>query len=188
MNTPDYHDIIRLVGILSHMREPYDSHGARVAGLAVRMATAVGMSPDDVKMVGIGAHLHDVGKLLIRVDLLNTTRKLSDAERAEMQSHTRLGWNIVTQAGYGTLIQQMVQFHHEKWNGTGYPHRLMGDVIPLAAQVISVCDVYEAMTNNRPYREAYSHEFTEAFMRSRKKIDFDGALVDLFFEKVVSNG
>jgi putative two-component system response regulator len=188
LNTPDYFDIAKLVGILSHMREPYDTHGPRVAGFAARLATAIAMSPDDVRMVTIGAHLHDIGKLIVRADILNAPRKLNDAERAEMQSHVRLGYNIVQEAGYATIIKEIVMYHHEKWNGTGYPHGLMGDAIPMPAQVVAVCDVYEAMTNARPYRESYSHSFTEAFMKSRRKIDFNAVLVDLFFEQVMPMG
>lgn len=188
MNIPDYDEITKLVGILIHMREPYDSHGARVASLAARMAAEMGMTPDEIKMIGIGAHLHDVGKLMIRVSILNATRKLSYSERAEMQNHPRLGWSVVSQAGYDTVVQDIVLLHHEKWNGTGYPNGLMGDLIPLPAQIVSICDVYEALTNIRPYRAAYTHEEAQALIRTLKNKDFNADLVDLFLEKVVPNG
>jgi putative two-component system response regulator len=187
LNTPDYGDIAKLVSILIHMREPYNGHGARVADFAVRMATAAGLSSSDVKLIGIGAQLHDIGKLLIRPDLLNATRKLNDSERAEMQNHTRLGHNIVFQAGYEKMICDIVLFHQEKWNGSGYPLGLMGDQIPMPAQIVSVCDVYEALTNTRPYRLAYSVEEARALMLTLKNIDFGSHLVEMFFEKVVTH-
>jgi putative nucleotidyltransferase with HDIG domain len=186
VNTPDYEDIIKLVGILTHMREPFDHHGSRVAELAVRMATVAGMSSHEIKLVGVGAHLHDIGKQLIRVELLNSTRKLTDAEIAEMQNHTKLGWHIVTLAGYDKIIQDIVHHHHEKFDGSGYPFGLQKKQIPLVAQVVSICDVYEALTNRRPYREPYTLSFTKALMQRLKGTDFDPELVDLFFEKVVT--
>jgi putative nucleotidyltransferase with HDIG domain len=188
LNHLSYPDITKFVGILIHMREPYDSHGARVASMAARMATEMGMTPTVIKMIGVGAHLHDVGKLLTRSYILNATRKLNDSERAEMQNHVRLGWNIVNQMGCAPTIQEIVLYHHEKWNGKGYPNGMMGDAIPVPVQVVTICDVYEAMTNARPYREAYSYDFTKSFMLSRGKIDFDDDLVKLFFDKVMPNG
>lgn len=185
MNTPAYDDITKLVGILIRMREPYDSHGAQVAALAVRLATALGIPQDEVQMIGIGAHLHDIGKLLIRNEIVNATRKLNDAERMEMQTHTQLGWAIVAQAGYAKTIQNIVLCHQEKWNGSGYPRGLMGDAIPIEAQIVAICDVYEALTNARPYREAYSHEFAKSFMQSRRNVDFSSKLLNLFFPHVV---
>lgn len=186
MNTPAYDDIAKLIGILIHMREPFDSHGPRVAGFAVRLATAMGMSSDEVQMIGVGAHLHDIGKLLIRQDLLNAPRRLNDAERAEMQTHTQLGWRIVTQAGYSRTIQNIVLSHQEKWNGNGYPNGLLGDAISKEAQIVGICDVFEALTNTRPYRDAFSPEFAQSFIKSRKKTDFNPELVDLFCEHVVN--
>lgn len=187
LNTPDYQDIAKLVSIITCMREPYDGHGARVAGFAARLATAAGLSSGEVKLISIGAQLHDIGKLLIRAELLNATRKLNDAEQAEMQNHTRLGHSIVVQAGYEKMICDIVLHHQERWDGTGYPNGLKGDEIPLAAQIIGICDVFEALTNNRPYRESYTPMFARTFMRTRKGADFNPRLVDLFIEQVVAD-
>ena len=184
LDASTYEEITKLVGIMAHMQEPYNTHGERVSAYAVRMAAALSMSSDDIAMVDIGARLHDIGKLLIRPDVLNSNRKLSHAERAELQNHARIGYMIVSQAGYADVIQEIVLHHHEKWDGSGYPHGIKGEQIPLPVQIISICDVYEAMTNMRPYRPAYTHDFTISYLKTRKRSDFDPQLVDLFVSQV----
>ena len=184
MDTPSYSDITRLVGILAHMQEPYNTHGERTAVFAVRLASALSMSSEEIAMVDISAKLHDIGKLLLRPELLNSNRRLSPAERSELQNHARLGYMIVCEAGYADVIQKAVLHHHEKWDGSGYPHGLKGDQIALPVQIVSICDVYEAMTNMRPYREAYTHQFTVSYLENRKGFDFNPELVDLFLTLV----
>lgn len=184
MTTPCYSDITKLVGIMAHMQEIYNTHGEHVSELALRMAAGLSMSSDEIAMLDVGAKLHDIGKLLVRRELLNAGRPLSFAEKADLENHAHLGHLIVSEAGYADIIQQIVLHHHEKWDGTGYPHGLMGDQIPLSVQIVSICDVYEAMTHTRPYREAYSHEFTIAYLKSRAAFDFSQQLVDMFVAQV----
>lgn len=184
MSEPCYSEIAKLVGIMSHMHEPYNTHGERVSTFAGRLARALKLSADEISMVEIGAHLHDIGKLLLRPEVLNSPRRLSPVERAELQNHARLGFMIVSQAGYADLIQKIVLFHHEKWDGSGYPHGVKGDQIIMPVQIVSICDVYEAMTNLRPYRDAYSHEFVISYLKSRKGSDFSPQLVDQFVTHV----
>ena len=179
--TDNYSDVIELVGILAHMREPYDHHGSLVSKLVTKMIAAMNIPGEQIE---IGAHIHDIGKLLIRPELVNMPRKLTAAERAEMQNHTSLGWAAVQRAGYSQTIQDIVHHHHEAWDGSGYPIGLQDELIPLAARIVTICDVYEALTNRRPYREAYSHDFAKALMISLRGKDFDPRLIDLFFEKV----
>lgn len=181
---PCYEEITRLVSILSGLRESYNHHGARVAEYAMKLAAEIGLSESDVKLIGIGARLHDVGKLLIDSDLLNLTRKLTPTERIEIQAHTTMGWAAVNEAGYDEMICQIVRHHHERWDGKGYPDGLLGSNIPLGAQITGVCDVYDALTSKRSYREAYSHEFTMAFMQKDKGTKFNPKLIDLLFAKV----
>ena len=149
----DYDQITRLLSIISAMREPFDHHGEHVAGPAMKLARACGVAEKDVEMIGYGARMHDIGKLLIRTDVLNAPRKLTDAERAVIQTHSPLGWAIVHEAGYEQTIQDVVRHHHERMDGSGYPDGLMGEEIPLAARIVAICDVYEALTNRRPYRD-----------------------------------
>lgn len=180
----NYDEINRLVSIISAMREPFNHHNDHVAVYAMRLADALGFSKDHATVIGWGAHLHDIGKLLIRTEILNSVSKLTNVERAEVENHAMLGWAMVNAAGYEETIQEIVRHHHEHWDGTGYPDGLKGEEIPVAARIVSVCDVYEALTNKRSYREAYSHRFAMTTMQIDKGIRFDAQMVDLFFAKV----
>jgi putative nucleotidyltransferase with HDIG domain len=181
---PKYDDITRLVSIITALREPFDHHGQRVAPLAKSLAEAVGMNAGDVTLIGIGAELHDIGKLLVDAGLINAERKLLEHEKQEINKHAALGWAIVQQAGYDQIVLDVVRHHHERFDGTGYPDRLAGYSIPLSARVVAVCDCYEALTSDRPYREAFSHNFAMAMVQKEKRAVFDPELVDLFFAKV----
>jgi putative nucleotidyltransferase with HDIG domain len=181
---PAYDDIKKLVGVISAIREPWDHHGDHVAGYTRILAKAAGMPVDQVELIAIGAHLHDIGKLALREELLNLPRKLEEEERAQMQQHTMLGWAIVDGAGYDDVVKQIVRSHHERLDGKGYPDRLKADEIPLPVRIVSICDTYSALITRRPYRDAYSHNFAQAFIQKDKGTRFDPRLVDLFFERV----
>ncbi len=181
---PAYEDIKRLAGILSALREPWDHHGDDVAKYAVVLAQALGLPKHEVDLIAVGANLHDIGKLVIREELLNLPRKLEEEERAQMQQHTVLGWSIVEEAGYDVAIQQIVRSHHERWDGRGYPDRLKGSEIPIGAQIVSIADTYSALVSKRSYRDGFSHNFAMAFVQKGKTTQFDAKLVDMFFEKV----
>jgi putative nucleotidyltransferase with HDIG domain len=181
-----HQDVREVVNIIGSMREQFNHHGPRVSGNAVKLAEAVGMSRYDIGMIAAGAQLHDIGKLLIRPELLNAPRALTEDERAEINTHVVMGWDIVNQAGYEKTIQDIVRHHHEKWDGTGYPDGLKQTDIPIAARIVAVCDIYQAMTDDRIYRDAVTPEFAKEYMLSSKGIILDPQLVDLFFEKVVT--
>jgi putative nucleotidyltransferase with HDIG domain len=168
------------------MREQFNHHGPRVSGNAVKLAEAMGLKRYDIGLIAAGAQLHDIGKILIRPDLLNSPNKLSTDERVEINTHVVMGWDIVNQAGYEKTIQDIVRHHHEKWDGTGYPDKLKETDIPLAARIVAVCDIYQAMTDERVYRKPCTHEEAQEFMMASKGIILDPELVDLFFEKVVT--
>lgn len=182
MNT--YDDIIRLHSIITAMREPYDHHGTKVAELAVKLAMALNLLPQEVNLIRVGAALHDIGKLFIRTDLLNAARRLTEAERAEMQTHVSLGWAVVHEAGYDSTVCEIVRHHHEHYDRMGYPDGLGGEMIPQAARIVAICDVYEALTNQRPYRDAFSHNFAMAHIQKDKGRIFDPKMVDVFFSQV----
>ena len=176
---------MQLVSIVSGKRELFDHHGDRVAELAVRLAQVRDANSETVKLIGVGAHLHDIGKMLVNRDLLNLNRRLSLVERSEVERHTILGWEIVDELGYDPIIKDIVRFHHERVDGNGYPDKLKHFEIPLGARIVSICDTYEALCSQRSYREAYSHNVAMAWIQKDKGTHFDPKLVDLFFEKVV---
>jgi cyclic di-GMP phosphodiesterase len=187
MSTTNYEEVIKIVGILAHMREPYDDHGAHVAALVARMCAVMNIPAEEAELIRVGAHIHDIGKLLLDPDLINMPRGLAAIERSDMQRHTSLGFEALHMADYPKIIQDIIHHHQEKWDGSGYPVGLQSELIPLAARIVAICDVYAAMTHQRPYREAFAHEFTKVYMQSRKGKDFDPRLLDLFFEKVATD-
>ena len=182
---PDYDLVRRLATAMSAMRETHDRHGEQVATLARDLALAAGLEESKVSLIEVGAHLHDIGKIMVRREILNAPRKLSPEETAEMRLHAMLGWALVEQAGFDPVICEIVRYHHECYDGNGYPDRLQGENIPLAARIVAICDSYEALTNPRTYRSAFSASFAQTFMQSGKSRAFDPHLVDLFFLKVI---
>jgi len=180
-----YDEVKRLVTAMSLLHEQRDHHGSRVAELARKLAIATGLPEAQADLVEVGAHLHDLGKLSIERELLTAPRRLTREERRRMQMHTTLGWAMVEQAGFDTVICEIVRHHHERYDGNGYPDRLKFQQIPIGARIVGICDTYEAMTSPRSYREAFSHAFVMAYMQKDKGKAFDGRLVDLFFQQVI---
>lgn len=182
---PDYEPVKRLTSAILALRETHNHHGPRVAYLATQLADLAGLPADQVGLIEVGAHLHDIGKVLIRKDLLNMPRKLTPEEVSEMRLHAMYGWAIVEQAGFESVICDIVRHHHERYDGNGYPDRLPNQQIPLAARIVSICDAYQALTSRRSYRDAYSASFARNFMQSDRGQFFDPRLLDLFLEKVI---
>lgn len=179
-----YEDAIHLIAVLISVREPYDHHGRMVAELSVKLARAAQLPEADVDVICAGAHLHDIGKLLVDEAIVNADRRLTADEKIRMNEHTAKGWIVVNKAGYPDLIQAIVRSHHEHLDGSGYPDGLVGHAIPLAVRIVTICDCYAALTHKRPYRDAYSHNFAMAMIQKDRRKIFDAELVDLFFAKV----
>jgi putative nucleotidyltransferase with HDIG domain len=180
-----YELVKRLASSILSLRETHNHHGPNVAKLAVRLAEVAGVSPAEIELIEVGAHLHDIGKVLIRKDLLNMPRKLTGEEVAEMRLHSMYGWAIVEQAGFPLLICEIVRHHHERYDGNGYPDGLRFQEIPIGARIVSICDAYSALTSARAYREAHTQLFSTSYVQAQKGKAFDARLVDFFFEQVI---
>ena len=140
-----------------HERSPnLGAHGGEVAELAERTAPALGLDIDMVRAVRQGAELHDIGKLAVPDAILNKPGPLDDAEWAFMRRHTLVGERILAAAPALADVAQLVRASHERWDGSGYPDGLAGEQIPLGSRVIAVCDAWDAMVTDRPYRRAMS--------------------------------
>jgi PAS domain S-box-containing protein len=133
--------------------------------------------------------LHDVGKVGIEDNILLKPGKLDTREYERIKNHSSLGGealNVVDQKlnkkSFLTLGKEIAMFHHERWDGTGYPNGLRGDEIPLSARIVSIADVYDALTSKRPYKEAYSHEDAVETIRSGSGSQFDPDIVDAFLK------
>jgi putative nucleotidyltransferase with HDIG domain len=129
------------------------SHSLRVARCAAAMARELGLSKADCREIALGAELHDVGKIGIPDELLHKPGPLSEAERVRLLEHTLIGERILSPLFSGRpVILAVVRWHHERMDGTGYPDRLKGEEIPLAARIVAVADAFDAMRTARPYR------------------------------------
>jgi len=159
-------------------------HSERVAELAKKMAKRLGFSPKMVERIYNAAFLHDIGKIGIPDHILKKPTILSKEEMSIVKNHPIMGEDILREVDiFNNRESKWVRHHHERWDGKGYPDGLRGEEIPLPSRIISVADVYEALTSDRPYRKALSYEETkEIMMKNMKGVVLDPRLVDLLFE------
>ncbi len=131
-------------------------HSVAVCGLMIALARRLGLSEEDSREAGLGGLMHDIGKSKIPDRILNKPDKLADDEWVKMKAHPEIGHSILSMGSFGPIPMDVALHHHEKIDGSGYPHRLAGDSIGLFAKMGSVCDVYDAVTSNRPYKTGWS--------------------------------
>jgi len=162
-------------------------HSERVVGLTIRLAKELGIAGEELKHIQRGAFLHDVGKMGIPDNLLLKKGVFDDREMTIMKGHVIIGYEMLKRIDLLKGSLDVILYHHEKWNGSGYPHGLMGSEIPLAARIFSVVDVYDALTTDRPYREAMTQESALQHIKAQSGIEFDPAIVKTFI-KLWPNG
>lgn len=158
------------------------SHSVKVAALTMLIHDkAYAICQDEMLDVGIGGILHDIGMTLISGEILEKPEALSNIEYEIVKTHSKKGYEFLKQAGGVSEVSlTIVQHHHEKWNGTGYPAKLKGDSISRSAQVAAVCDIYCALVSDRPYRKASSHEEAIRIMTNEAGGTFKKELFEKF--------
>ena len=160
-------------------------HTRRISELSKHLASLAGLSDEQCEVVCVASPLHDVGKIGIPDLILLKTGKLNQTEFDIMKMHTIIGGKILSDAERFPLIDAgsiIALQHHEKWDGSGYPSGLKEDGIHIFARIVSIVDVFDALTSKRPYKEAFSLEKTTEIMLAGKGSFFDPHLLDLFFE------
>ena len=156
-------------------------HAERVTRLGLALAERAAPHLVEDPELEYGFLLHDLGKIGIPDAILSKPGPLTDEERSRMRAHTDLGERIVRRIPYlGNVARQVVASHHERWDGTGYPRRLAGEAIPLAARIFAVVDAYDAMTSDRPYRPALPVEAALAELAAGAGTQFDPAIAAAF--------
>ena len=149
-------------------------HCLRVAMLAAGVCGEIGLSSEETKEVVIAGLLHDIGKSNIDHDIIIKPGKLTDKEYDEIKRHPLIGYNILKKGGsFSANVLSGVLFHQEKFDGTGYPTGISGKKIPLIARILSICDVFDALTSNRPYRKPWSVAETEEYILGGSGTHFD---------------
>jgi len=156
------------------------SHINRVQLYAQALAKAAGLAGTDLEAVSTGAIVHDIGKLGIPDHILGKPGKLTSEEFRRMQSHVKIGADILAPVPFEFPVVDVVMTHHERWDGLGYPRGLKADEIYIGGRIISVVDVFDALTSDRPYRRALSHEQALNVLREGSGKQFDPSLVEIF--------
>jgi two-component system cell cycle response regulator len=167
-----------LLRILNQRAPELSEHVDAVKSLALAIGEELELPPGELAALGRASELHDIGKIAIPDGILNKPGPLDEEEWEFMRQHTVLGERIVAAAPSLASVGRLIRSSHERWDGKGYPDRLAGDSIPLAARIIFICDAYDAMTAERPYSPARDPESTLAEIRECGGAQFDAELVE----------
>ncbi|MDQ3572381.1 MAG: HD-GYP domain-containing protein [Actinomycetota bacterium] len=153
-------------------------HSASVVNLAARVAEALALDADEVRRIRTAALLHDIGKVGIPDRILYKPGPLDDREWEIMRQHPAIGERILRAIPGMGVIARVVRHEHERWDGDGYPDKLAGEQIPIAARIILACDAYQAMVSDRPYRKAMPDQAALAELTLNSGAQFDPKVVD----------
>lgn len=155
-------------------------HAARIAVLSDATAKLFNLASHDRHALRQAALVHDIGETVMNRDYIKARRALNEAERIDMQRHPVIGEQEAAKRGLSRAVQLLVRWHHEWWNGAGYPDALMRERIPLAARILRVADTFAAMTDARPYKAATSTENARKYLIEWAGIEFDPLVVKIF--------
>jgi diguanylate cyclase (GGDEF)-like protein/putative nucleotidyltransferase with HDIG domain len=159
-------------------------HVRRVQLYCERMGELMGLSPSEIKALKAGALLHDVGKLAVPDHILNKPGKLTEAEFERMKVHTTVGAQILERVAFPYPVVPIVLYHHEQWDGRGYPEGLKGEEIPLTARILAVVDCFDSVREERPYRRGMTREEACAMLRRGAGGHFDPRVVEVFLRQL----
>ena len=155
-------------------------HSRRVTSLATDLAKALNLSKKEQQDVRFGALLHDIGKMAIPDRILKKPGRLTPEERKIIETHPVEGYKLLEHIQYLDSANKISLYHHEKWDGSGYPEGLRGEEIPFIARLFTIVDVWDAVTSNRPYAPAWPIPIARAYIKEEKGVSFDPEIVDVF--------
>jgi putative two-component system response regulator len=173
----------RLIGIREGRG---NSHGQQVNVLASALARKVDFTSSDLANLEYAATIHDIGKITLNEFIINKAGRLTEAEFIMIQQHTVLGHKLVEPLRLPKLVTDVIISHHENFDGSGYPHGLAGEKIPLAARIIRIADTYDALTSNRGYHAASSRKKAFDIMANDARC-FDPELLEIFMKIKISH-
>ncbi len=161
-----------------------EGHTQRVTELTLKFARALGFSDEDLVHIRRGALLHDMGKMAIPDDILQKPGPLSEKEWEEMRRHPSYAYEMLSRISYLRRALEIPYCHHERWDGSGYPQGLKGEAIPLVARMFAIVDVWDALSNDRPYRKPLPREEVCQYIYDNSGKLFDPKLVDVFLSVI----
>ena len=180
-----YLNIIEALGAAVENKDPYTmGHSSRVAYYSLMLAKKLGLPGEEVRGILIAAYLHDIGKIYVEDEILNKPGKLTPLEFESIKRHPEMGVASLSAVEFPWNVKESILYHHERFDGSGYPAGLKGDDIPIGAQIIAIADFFDAMTSDRSYRPAWSQEQTLAIIVNNKGVLFKSEMVDAFVELV----
>ncbi len=147
-----------MLAALDAKRPTVAAHCRRVAAYGVQLAHAYGVSDQTIDAIRVGGLLHDIGKLMVPASILSKPGRLTEQEWRTLQSHPEHGFDLARRLGFDETVTDIVLYHHERLDSSGYPDGLTGDAIPWPVRIISVMDAFDALTSPRTYRDALSVE------------------------------
>ncbi|MCK4838745.1 MAG: response regulator [Desulfobulbaceae bacterium] len=173
---------LHLISAAGHRDEETGEHIKRLGLYSVAIAEALGWDQERIDYIRVAAPMHDVGKIGIPDKILQKPGKLSSDEYEIIKGHTTIGGDILggTTIPLLQMAKDIALFHHEKWDGTGYPQGLRGEDIPQAARIVAIADVYDALSHDRIYRKAYSEPDVLSIIGEKKGSHFDPAVFECF--------
>lgn len=157
-----------------------NGHSFRVTSYALRLGEEMGLSREELQALGRGALLHDVGKIGVPDAILRKPDKLTEEEWAIMKQHVHIGYQMLKHIEFLRPSLDVVKYHHERWDGNGYPSGLKEEEIPLMARIFALCDTYDAITSDRPYRKGRGYEEAKEEIVRHKGTQFDPQVVEAF--------
>ncbi|MGZ5952377.1 MAG: HD-GYP domain-containing protein [Isosphaeraceae bacterium] len=181
----DSEQLIFALAAAAEARDPYTvSHAQRVASAALRLGTRLGLQESDLVALYHGARIHDIGKIGVPGSILLKPGPLNAEEERQMRAHPVIGESIVRPMPSAANLLPIIRNHHERFDGGGYPDGLIGHKIPLLARIVSVCDAYDALASDRPYRaRRNSDETVETLMRGAGQ-QWDRELVSILLSEL----
>lgn len=163
-----------------------EGHTQRVTELALVVASKLGFTEEELAHIRRGALLHDMGKIAISDEILQKPGPLNETEWEKMRQHPIYAYEMLSPIAYLHPALEIPFYHHERWNGSGYPHGLKGEQIPLAARLFAIVDVWDALCSDRPYRKKLPREHVVEYLRHNAGTLFDPKLVEVFLSVVES--
>jgi len=177
--------VLRSLAQTIELKDPSTKgHCDRVAVYALLIADAMGLAKETQRQIKYGSWLHDCGKIGVSEFILNGTGSLTPVEFETMKMHTGWGADVAEKADLSEVAQNIIHYHHEKYDGSGYPAGLSREAIPLEARIVSVADIYDALTMDRPYRKGYPFGVAQEMIRTMSGEALDPHIVQVFLDVV----
>lgn len=176
----NHQDLLRLAVKIDGFEGYHSAHGQRIAAIADVMATHFNLASRDRFFLQQAALIHDIGEMAMNREYIRVPRKLAENERLDLQRHPVIGEQEAAKLGLPRGTQLIIRWHHEWWNGSGYPDALESEEIPLAARILRVSDTYASLTAARPYRAAKTADEAKQYLIEWAGIEFDPTIVRAF--------